>query len=143
MADPLVLFAEDDREDWILIQEAMKDCDCKLRVERVENGQRLLDRLRSPNGHGLPDVVMLDLQMPLMDGQEALREIRSDPNLRHIPVIVMTTSKLEADIFQSFYDGANSYVVKPINYEDLEKLLKNIKRYWLETSMIPTSAGAT
>lgn len=141
MTEPLVLFAEDDREDWILIQEAMKDCDCKLRVERVENGQQLLDRLR--DGHRMPDVVMLDLQMPLMDGQEALREIRSDPKLRHLPVIVMTTSKLEADIFQSFHDGANSYVVKPINYEDLETLLKSVKKYWLETSMIPTSPGAS
>lgn len=142
MTEPLVLFAEDDREDWILIQEAMKDCDCKLRVERVENGQQLLERLRSPNGHGLPDVVMLDLQMPLMDGQEALREIRSDPSLRHIPVIVMTTSKLEADIFQSFHDGANSYVVKPINYGDLETLLKDVKKYWLETSVIPSTGSS-
>jgi len=140
MSDPLVLFAEDDREDWVLIQEAMKDCDCSLQVERVENGQKLLERLRSGK---LPDVVMLDLQMPLMDGQEALREIRNDPSLRHIPVIVMTTSKLEADIFQSFYDGANSYVVKPINYGDLENLLKDVKRYWLETSVIPTPPGTT
>lgn len=140
MNEPLVLFAEDDREDWMLIKEVMQECDCNIQVERVENGEQLLNRLKSPNGDRMPDVVMLDLRMPLMDGREALREIRKDPALCHIPVIVMTTSKLEADIFRSYQDGANSYVVKPINFQDLEKLLKDVKKYWLETAVLPPSS---
>jgi two-component system response regulator len=134
VALPLVLFAEDDDEDWLLIEEALADCEAPLQVERVCDGVALMARLaQQPD----PALVMLDLRMPKKDGAEVLREIRQDPRLRHLPVVVMTTSKLDSDIFQSYWEGANSYVVKPVTFDLMAKALHDLHHYWTKVVQLP------
>jgi len=138
---PLVMFAEDDDEDFLLISEILEDeCKSKVRYERVKDGEELLDRLRDPS-KPLPHLVMLDLKMPRKDGGEALEEIRQDPALRHIPVIVLTTSSLEADIFRAYHGGANSYLVKPVTFPDMASILRSVHHYWSGVTRIPDPAA--
>jgi len=134
---PLVLFAEDDDEDWILISDVLdNECQARMRYERVKDGEALLARLRDPS-LPIPHLVMLDLKMPRKDGTETLKEIRDDVNLRHIPVIVLTTSKLEADIFRAYHAGANSYLVKPVRFPEMANILKAAHHYWAEIATVP------
>lgn len=134
---PLVVWAEDDNEDWLLISDVLEeDCKAKLRYERVKDGEELLERLRDKT-KPLPHLVMMDLKMPRMDGAEALQEIRSDPELKAIPVIILTTSSLESDIFRSYHKGANSYLVKPVRFPEMATALKSVHRYWTQTVSLP------
>jgi len=134
---PLVIFAEDDDEDWILISDVLKeDCKSKLQYERVKDGEALLKRLMNKR-LPLPHLIMLDLKMPKKDGAESLRDIRADLRLRHIPVIVLTTSSLETDIFKAYNEGASSYIVKPVRFPDMAKALKVIHHYWTEMATVP------
>ena len=131
---PLILFAEDDDEDWLLIEEALIDCGVVLQAERVHDGIELLARLRrGPD----PALIMLDLRMPKKDGSEVLREIRQDEHLRFLPVVIMTTSKLDLDIFRSYCDGANSYVVKPVTFDLMAKALQELHHYWTNVVQLP------
>lgn len=134
--NPLVLFAEDDDEDWLLVEDALADSQLPAEVERVKDGQTLLARLRDLKLRE-PDLIMLDLKMPRMDGGTALREIRKDHALRHMPVVVMTTSQLEADIFNSYYEGANTYVVKPVTFDAMSKVLQDLHYYWIRVARLP------
>ncbi len=142
MTRPLsVIFAEDDDEDWILIADVIDSCPLrdKLTLERVRDGQQLLDRLRDTDlPH--PDVVLLDIQMPRKNGLETLLEMRAEEALRSIPVIILTTSEAESDVFRSYQSGANSYVVKPGS--SVEALLHALKNYWVGVCRIPTPRPA-
>jgi len=135
---PLVLFAEDDDEDWLLISEVLEeDCDIELLVERVKDGQALLDRLEDRE-RPLPHLIMLDLKMPKLDGLQALQQIRRASGYASIvPVVVMTTSRLETDIVKSYKTGANSYVVKPVDHEKMGKALWTMHHYWTEVAELP------
>ena len=135
---PFVIFAEDDHEDWNLIQDALDEChpNDTPTWERCVDGVALLDRLRDGT-RPIPDLIMLDLRMPRMDGAEALDAIRSDTALKHIPVVVLTTSKSEADIFMSYHKGANSYVVKPVSYDAIKETLHAVKHYWTTVVRVP------
>ena len=129
---PLLLFAEDDDEDWMLIEDTFAECHSPNRLERVKDGVELLERLRDTSKEQ-PSLVLLDLKMPLKNGHEALEEIRADEALRHIPVVIMTSSRSEADIYRSYYSGANSYIAKPVQ----EKHLKSMRRYWMDVVSLP------
>jgi len=134
---PLVLFAEDDDEDWILISDVLEEeCKARLRYERVKDGIELLARL-TDSERPLPHLIMLDLKMPKKDGAEALKDIRNNPGLKHLPVIVLTTSNLETDIFKAYHGGANSYMVKPVRFPDMAKALKDVHRYWTKIAVLP------
>jgi len=135
---PLVLFAEDDDEDWLLISEVLEeDCDIELLVERVKDGQALLDRLEDRE-RPLPHLIMLDLKMPKLDGLQALQQIRRASGYASIvPVVVMTTSRLETDIVKSYKTGANSYVVKPVDHEKMGRALRTMHHYWTEVAELP------
>ena len=135
---PLLIFCEDDDEDWILISDVLeRDCQNQIRYERVKDGEVLMDRLRD-NSKPLPSLILLDLKMPKKDGAESLKEIREDMGLKHIPVIILTTSKLESDIFKSYHGGANSYIVKPVDFPDMAEALKSMHHYWTEVATIPS-----
>lgn len=137
---PLVLFAEDDDEDWLLINEVLDDeCKSEIRYERVKDGVSLLDRLRDLSVP-LPHLVMLDIRMPRKDGMEALREIRQDQTLRHLPVVIMTTSKGETDVLRAYTSGASAYVVKPVTFPDMATILKSLHHYWTEILRVPNPA---
>ncbi len=135
MVELLILFAEDDNEDWMLIQAAFKDCAIP-HIERVRDGEELLERLSDPE-KTLPHIIMLDLKMPRMDGPEVLVEIRDDERFKHIPVIMMTTSELESDIVRSYTAGASSYVVKPVTFDAMRQVMKDLHYYWTHVSVVP------
>lgn len=135
MIDPLVLFAEDDNEDWMLVQDAFEGCPLP-HIERVKDGEELLERLQDST-QALPHVIMLDLKMPRMDGPEVLEVIKNDPRFKHIPIIVMTTSKLESDIVRSYTAGASSYVVKPVTFEAMRKAMSDLHYYWTQVVEVP------
>ncbi len=138
-----ILIAEDDEEDRMLASEALRESRLTNEVRFVEDGEELLDYLRrsgkfsDPASSPFPGLILLDLNMPRKDGREALREIKADPALRRIPIVVMTTSKLEEDILRTYDLGANSFITKPVKFEGLVQIMREIGRYWIEIVELP------
>ncbi|HEY3567999.1 MAG TPA: response regulator [Thermoanaerobaculia bacterium] len=139
----VILLAEDDADDRLLVKEALEESRVLNELRFVEDGEELLEYLRrqgryaGENQAPRPGLVLLDLNMPRKDGREALREIKADPELRRIPVVVMTTSKAEEDIFRSYDSGASSYITKPVTFERLVELMKTLGQYWIEFVELP------
>ncbi|HKH43459.1 MAG TPA: response regulator [Thermoanaerobaculia bacterium] len=139
----VLLMAEDDADDRLLVKDALEESRVLNVLHFVEDGEQLLDYLRrqgrysDPEASPRPGLILLDLNMPRMDGREALRAIKADPELRRIPVVVMTTSKAEEDIFRSYDLGASSYITKPVTFERLVELMKTLGHYWIEFVELP------
>ncbi len=138
----VLLLADDDSDDRLLIKDAMTECQWPGDLRFVENGEELLDYLmRRGKYTGVeaprPGIILLDLNMPRKDGREALREIKADPALRRIPVVVLTTSKADTDI-ASLYDlGANSFISKPVQFDGLVNVMRLIEQYWFKAVELP------
>jgi CheY-like chemotaxis protein len=138
-----ILMADDDDDDCILVREALAESRLINQLQVVKDGEELMDYLyhrgkyveksTSPS----PGLILLDLNMPKKDGREALREIKADPNLRKIPVIILTTSKAEEDIYRTYDLGANSFIIKPVTFSALVEVMKSIGKYWLEIVELP------
>ena len=139
----IILLAEDDADDRLLVQDAMADCDWQAEVRFVENGEELLDYLLrrgkydQPADAPKPGLILLDLNMPRKDGREALREIKAHPELRRIPVVVLTTSKADTDIGGLYDLGANSFISKPVHFDTLVTAMRALGQYWLKTVELP------
>ena len=138
-----ILYADDDEDDQILVGEALKETPAANSIQYVQDGEELLDFLNNKGFYAdeekypKPGLIFLDLNMPRKDGREALAEIKADPNLRSIPIIVLTTSKGEEDI-QTAYDlGVNSFITKPVSYDSLVKIVKVVTKYWFKTVKLP------
>jgi len=133
-----ILIADDDPEDRMLAAEALKESRLANDVRFVEDGEELVDyltyrgRFANPDDAPRPGVILLDLNMPRKDGREALREIKANAELRRIPIIVLTTSKAEIDIYRSYDLGVNSFIVKPVTFDSLVEVMHVIGRYWFE-----------
>lgn len=140
---PIVLMADDDPDDREVAADAFAVANPNSELRFVKDGQELLDYLRRGDEDGgaersrPPDVILLDLNMPKVTGAEALSEIKSDPALRAIPVVVFTTSRREEDVLDSYDRGANSYISKPTSFQDLVSAMGAFRRYWFETSELP------
>lgn len=138
-----ILMAEDDLDDRLLIKEALVESQLVNPVQFVGNGEELLDYLnrrgqyRNRRRFPRPGVILLDLNMPKKDGREALQEIKADPKLRQIPVVVLTTSTAEEDIVRTYDLGANSFISKPVTFEGLVEVMKALGHYWLEIVELP------
>ncbi len=138
-----IVIADDDEDDRLLIIEAFKEFRLTNPIVEVVDGEELLDYLNNrgkfagKNEPALPGLILLDLNMPRMDGREALKEIKGHPDLRRIPVVVLTTSKAEEDIIRSYDIGANSFIVKPVNAERFIEVVRSLQRYWLEIVEMP------
>jgi CheY-like chemotaxis protein len=137
-----ILVAEDDSDDRFLLQTAFKEKGFNDKLEFVENGVELLEFLTriqdDKTGHDTyPFLILLDLNMPKKDGREALKEIKQHPVFKKIPIIVFTTTKNESEIKRCYELGANTYIVKPVSFEGLLKVLDNIRTYWSATASIP------
>jgi len=144
-----ILIADDDAEDRLLAREALEESRLANSVAFVGDGEELMDylyrrgRYAELMGAPLPGLILLDLNMPKKDGREALEEIKADPRLRRIPVVVLTTSKAEEDIFRSYDLGVNSFIAKPVTFETLVAAMKVIRTYWFEiVELPPTSIGS-
>lgn len=141
----LILCADDDPDDRMLLRDAARECGI-TNVAFVEDGEQLLQYLRRQglyaDGANAPEpsIVLLDLNMPRLDGREALREMKADPRLRSVPVVVLTTSSADADVAATYAEGASSYVVKPVSYDGLVRVLRDISEYWFETVKLPGEA---
>lgn len=137
-----VLIAEDDADDRFLLQTVFDEKGYTDKIEFVENGVELIDYLyavlEKKNGaRSFPAFILLDLNMPKKDGREALKEIKQHPVFKKIPVIVFTTTKSENEIRRCYELGANTYVVKPVSFEGLLKVVDDIRGYWMNTASIP------
>jgi CheY-like chemotaxis protein len=139
----VILMADDDADDRTMTKEALEESKLTNEFRVVENGEELLDYLRrrgkfsNPESSPRPGVILLDLNMPRMDGREALKEIKADPELRRIPVVILTTSKAEEDIYRTYDLGANSYIMKPVTFDGLVEVMRGLGRYWVEIVELP------
>ena len=143
----VILLADDDEEDRMLASDALAESRVVNDLRFVEDGDALLDYLYHRGAYAdagtspPPGLILLDLNMPRKDGREALREIKADPYLRRIPVIVLTTSKAEEDIYRTYDLGANSFITKPVHFHALVDVMKEIGRYWIEIVELPDGKG--
>ena len=139
----IVLLAEDDHGDRVLAEKAFESARLVAEMRSVDDGQQLLDYLQrrgefsDPKASPRPDLILLDLNMPRKDGRVALEEIRSDPELRDIPVVVLTTSRARKDIVASYRSGANSYITKPATFDGLVDAVRLMESYWFDLVSIP------
>lgn len=135
-----ILLADDDPDDRLLVREAFEESHLLNILETVEDGEELMDYLHQKGkfaGKPMPNLILLDLNMPRKNGIEALEEIKADVNLRRIPIVILTTSKAEEDIIRTYDLGVNSFVVKPVTFESLVDLVKELGKYWFQIVELP------
>ena len=135
--------ADDALDDCEMIKEALKKSRLLNEVRFVSDGEQLLDYLHHKGKyedykkHPLPGLILLELNMPRKDGREALKEIKDDPKLRQIPVVVLTTSQAEEDVFRTYNIGMNSFITRPVAFDSLVAIIRELGRYWFEIVELP------
>jgi CheY-like chemotaxis protein len=145
----VILMADDDAEDRQMTREALAEAHLVNEMRFVVDGEDLMDYLRRSGAYAAggtdaptPGIILLDLNMPRKDGREALAEIKTDPSLRQIPVVVLTTSKAEADILRTYDLGVNSFITKPVTFAGLVEVMRTFTRYWFEIVELPAHAAS-
>ena len=142
-ASIVILMADDDEDDVLLTQKALRQGKLLNELYCVRDGEELMDYLLHQGDYTdatkapRPGVILLDLNMPKKDGREALREIKANPDLKDIPIVVFTTSKAEEDIYRSDKLGVNSFITKPVTFERLIEVMQIIGKYWFEIVTLP------
>ena len=138
-----LLLADDDPDDRLLVEEALEEGGAAVELRSVEDGEELVSyllrrgRYADPSLSPYPALILLDLKMPRKDGHQALKEIKGDPRLRRIPVVVLTTSKAEEDVARAYDSGANSFVAKPTDFRTLVEVMRTMEGYWGKTVTLP------
>ena len=138
-----ILIADDDADDRQMTKEALEENYLLNDLRFVTDGEELMNYLyrkgeySNPVSSPRPGLILLDLNMPKKDGREALREIKSDPSLKSIPVIVLTTSKSEGDVLKTYNLGVNCFISKPVSFTDMIEVTKSIGKYWFEIVELP------
>lgn len=138
-----ILMADDDEDDQMLTKDAFEEGRLSNPLFFVKDGLELLDFLRNQGAftdkskYPRPGLVLLDLNMPRMDGKQVLKIIKSDPDLKTIPIVILTTSQQESEIAQTYASGANSFIVKPVRFEDMVGTLRVLGEYWLSIVRLP------
>jgi len=138
-----ILMADDDADDRLMTREAFDEAKLANDLRFVEDGQELMDYLHKkgeyaePADAPRPGLILLDLNMPKKDGREALKEIKADPSLKQIPIVVMTTSKAEQDIYSSYDLGVNSFITKPVSFEGMVFVITTLGQYWFQIVKLP------
>jgi CheY-like chemotaxis protein len=139
-----ILLVEDNLGDVRLTEEALKESKLAVNMRVARDG---IEALAMLHGEGVyadqpqPDLILLDLNMPRLDGREVLRQIKSDDQLKHIPVVVLTTSEAEKDILQAYGLHANCYITKPVEFDEFMKIIKSIEGFWLTVVRLPDGTG--
>ncbi|MEM9220226.1 MAG: response regulator [Cyanobacteria bacterium P01_F01_bin.150] len=143
----IILMADDDEDDRLLTQDALAENRIVNDLYFVEDGEDLMDYLyqqgkySNPGLAPRPTLILLDLNMPRKDGREALQEIKADPDLRSIPVVVLTTSKAEEDILRTYDLGASSFITKPVDFQSMVHIMGTLGTYWFEIVHLPDMVG--
>lgn len=138
-----ILLVDDDEEDLLMTQQALQESRLGNDLRSAHDGEELMDyllrrgRYSDPSDSPLPGLILLDLNMPKKDGREALAEIKANPDLRKIPVIVLTTSKAEEDIFRTYDLGVSSFITKPVTFAGLVEAMRVVSQYWFEIVELP------
>ncbi|PSQ99154.1 MAG: two-component system response regulator [Bacteroidetes bacterium QS_9_68_14] len=137
-----LVLADDDPDDRLFMRRALEENGIADELCTVEDGEELLELLRREGryaGHegALPGLILLDLNMPRMGGRAVLREMKSDPDLRRIPVVVLTASEAEQDVIDSYDLGAGAFVTKPVRFDELVETLRRVGDFWLEAACLP------
>ena len=129
-----LLLVDDSEDDIALMFEALKDSKLALEIVTAKNGQLALDEIAS---HGCPDLILLDINMPLMNGKETLEKIRANPKTKHIPIVMLTTSRVERDVLESYQLGASAYVSKPLDFEKFQDIVGRIGEFFFTMISLP------
>jgi CheY-like chemotaxis protein len=142
----VILVADDDADDRLLMKEALEENRLANDLHFVQDGEELMeylchsgqytDSIAAPR----PSLILLDLNMPRKDGREALKEIKANPHLKQIPVVVLTTSKAEEDILRTYDLGVSSFIAKPVTFESMVEIMKMLGRYWFEIVELPNNS---
>lgn len=138
-----ILVAEDDEDDRMLMQDALEENRLSNDLHFVGDGEELMEYLHrtgkysDPNTSPRPSLILLDLNMPRKDGREALKEIKADPDLRQIPIVVLTTSKAEEDILRTYDLGVSSFIAKPVVFDSMVEIIKTLGNYWFQIVELP------
>ena len=142
-----ILIIEDSDDDFFATSRAFKKAGMKNTIRRCSNGDQAMDFLfqrgefAEPDLAPRPGIILLDLNLPGLDGRDVLRAIKSDAALRAIPVVVLTTSSAEQDVQRCYDDGANSYIQKPVDLQGFFLAISRLKEYWFEVAILPRDAG--
>jgi CheY-like chemotaxis protein len=141
-----ILYADDDLDDQILVKEALHEARLANDIQFVCDGEELVDYLLNrgqfldEDKYSRPGLILLDLNMPKKDGREALKEIKANPALRAIPIVVLTTSKVEEDILRTYDLGVNSFIIKPVTFNSLVEIIKTLAAYWFDIVQLPVES---
>lgn len=144
-----ILMVDDDQDDRMLTEKALRKNGVSNPVQFLVDGEELMDYMKrkgkfsEPQASPRPCFVLLDLNMPRMDGRKALLFLKADPELKKIPVVVLSTSSAEEDILRSYNLGANSFIVKPVDFDGLVSMAESLKNYWLRIVELPPGNGST
>jgi len=139
----IILLVEDDPDDQKLTKRALEGSKLRNELRVVDDGEQALDylfrrgKLEDPEKSPRPDLILLDLNLPKLDGRAVLKEIKQSPDLRRIPVVILTTSSQEEDILRSYELGVNSYITKPMRMEGFINVVRDLERYWFELVVLP------
>jgi CheY-like chemotaxis protein len=138
-----ILLVEDNPHDVEITVRALRKGQITSRLSLAQDGQEALDMLQDLKAHGeSPSLILLDLNLPKVSGIEVLEKIKSDPRLRHIPVIVLTTSTRAEDVMRTYDLGVNTFISKPVRFDDFLRVVTTIREYWICLATLPTSVGA-
>ena len=136
----VLLVVEDNRADARLVEEAFKEIAGPIHLSQVEDGEEAMNILRRVGGHAnapRPNLILLDLNLPRKDGREVLAELKADPELRRIPVVIMTSSQDPDDVSKCYDLGANCYVAKALEYDEFFRRMKSLAEFWLTVATLP------
>jgi chemotaxis family two-component system response regulator Rcp1 len=139
-----ILLVEDSPGDIRLTHEALKESKLLIHLNVVEDGIQAMAYLRREGQYVRavqPDLILLDLNLPKKDGREVLSDLKADPGLKHLPVVILTSSSAEQDIVKSYHLGANCYITKPVDLEQFVKVVKSIEQFWFTVVSLPSEAG--
>ena len=139
-----ILLVEDNPGDARLMEEALKEGKVRVNLHRAQDGEEALRFVRREGEYSAaprPDLILLDLNLPKRDGREVLQELKEDPRLKRIPIVVMTTSKSDEDVIKCYDLHANSYIQKPVNLDSFIEVIRSVENFWLTVVKLPPSNG--
>jgi two-component system, chemotaxis family, response regulator Rcp1 len=137
-----ILLVEDNEGDILLTKEALEECKVKNELKVLRNGNDALNYLvdcSKNNKHALPDLILLDINLPKKNGHEVLQSAKNHPDLKHIPIIILTTSSSEIDILKAYQEHANCYIIKPLDVSDFMQITSKIEQFWFGTAKLPNN----